>query len=203
MNAKRLSDHVTVSWDWQPAVSSLWGSPNSRIAMRCGVAHLWTIPAVESSGDRTNNGQCTNPEQNELSASLQRPLEESYHHNLSPQLSGLSLKEITQDPEQSLTAWQVWRVCEHPYGIMWVPTIKNLCLWGWTGLSLEAMNGSPVNMSKSRSWTMRALIQNCEGSLMADRRHNGVLATMDMGLHGIWQQQLLECTLSSLVDHNF
>ena len=49
---------------------------------------------------------------------------------------------------------------------------------------------------------------NCEGSLMADQRDNGVLATMDNRVFpraciAIWQQQLLECTLSSLGYHNF
>ena len=65
-------------------------------------------------------------------------------------------------------------------------------------------------MSKSRSWTMRALMQNCGGSLMADQRDNGVLATMDMGLHsnlaaattGVYIEllggsQLLETTVES------
>ena len=57
---------------------------------------------------------------------------------------------------------------------------------------------------------MRALIQNCGGSLMADQRDNGVLATMDMGLYsnlaaattGVYIEllggsQLLETTVES------
>lgn len=210
MNAKRLSDHVTVSWDWQPAVSSLWGSPNSRMAMRCGVAQMESLDHSSSRKQWRQGKQWTRH---------QPRAEQTFC-----QFAKTSWGELP--PQFKCSA--IWIIFKGDYSrcsavFDGVTGVKGLWTSIWHNVSpndkeLVFMRVDRIVIG-SHEWESSEYVYikildnesvNCEGSLMADQRDNGVLATMDMGLHsnlaaattGVYiallgGSQLLETTVES------